>query len=88
MAYAMEFNIWVIFWLSSNRAAAPLLKPAITAAPPEANAFKSLSSNPNLEIGLIRQSCIVFASAAFVTENSSRYAASIDAVSAFPFSSS
>ena len=88
MAYTMEFNIWIIFWLSSNRAAAPLLTPAITAAPPEANDFKSLSSNSNLEIGLIRQSCIVFASAALVTENCSRSVASIDAVSAFPFSSS
>ena len=44
MAYTMDFNIWVKPWFFRNRAATPLMTPAITEAPSETNAFEFLSS--------------------------------------------
>lgn len=62
-----------------------ILTPVVTEAPSEANFFKLLSSNRNLEIRLIRQLCLAFASTALVSENCSRSVESINALSAFPF---
>ena len=62
-----------------------ILTPVVTEAPSEANFFKLLSSNCNLEIRLIRQLCLAFASTALVSENCSRSVESINALSAFPF---
>ena len=79
------FNICVQFWFSRNRAATPLISPVITEAQSEGNAFKFVSSNLNLEIRLIRQLSIVFASVALVSEKCSRSVELINAVSAFSF---
>ena len=66
----------------------PLLKLVITEAPPEVNAFEFSSSNPNLEIRPIRLSCIVFESAALVSEICRRSIESINPTSTFHFPSS
>ena len=49
--------------------------------------FKFLSSNSNLDIRSIRQSCIVFASAALVSEKFSRSVESLNAATASHYTS-
>ena len=87
MAYAM-YILCFKSGCSLSLAATSVFAPAVTDAPSEENAVKYVTSNPDLAMRPSKQSCIVFASAGLGSEKPNKSAESMNAVSAFPFSSS